>query len=323
MQTRAQENGANITDKDSGKDGAWMSDSRGGGSWDDPLEGIEFEEFALQEPEDWEVADESRTDYSADSYLTCPSCGGEQRKSNRHCEQCGARLGQQQIAVAAPPLRSVTAGGRALGIIVVAIALVVIAALVIQAIRGEEQPAEVVAQDQTASGSTTTATTQALGPLERITPISITCSSEYNANLACENLLDNRETYWNDAGLKGEDAWIEVTFVSPVALESVQIQNVRNEEKFRRNYRVRAVEIETDDLPGVPFVAEVDNTNERPLPITTSTNHTLELTIRVTATYASESLGGDQAFDELAIEELVFWGRVQDSATPQSVDLNG
>ncbi len=300
-----------------------MSNGRGDGSWDDPLEGIDFEEFELTEPDDWEGADDAAVQSSAESYLTCPSCGEDQRSSNRHCEQCGARLGQQQIAVAAPPLRSVTAGGRALGIIVVVIALVVVAALVIQAIRGDEEPPESVAEDAATTGSSTTPTTRAIGPLERITPISITCSSEYNANLACENLIDNRDTYWNDAGLKGEDAWIDITFVSPVALESVQIQNVRNEEKFLRNYRVRAVEIETDDLPGVPFVAEIDNTNERPLPITTSTNHTLELTIRVTATYASESLGGEQAFDELAIEELYFWGRVQEAATLETVGTNG
>lgn len=300
-----------------------MSNGRGDGSWDDPLEGIDFEEFELREPEDWEGANDSAVQSSAEPYLICPSCGGDQRSTNRHCEQCGARLGQQQIAVAAPPLRSVTAGGRALGIIVVAIALVVVAALVIQAIRGDEEPPESVDENAVTTESSTTPTTRAIGPLERITPISITCSSEYNINLACENLIDNRDTYWNDAGLKGEDAWIEITFVSPVALESVQIQNVRNEEKFRRNYRVRAVEIETDDLPGVPFVAEIDNTNERPLPVTTSTNHTLELTIRVTATYASESLGGEQAFDELAIEELYFWGRVQEAATLETPGANG
>lgn len=301
-----------------------MSDRGRGGSWDDPLDGIDFEEFELREPEEWEVTDELVSQPSPEPSLTCPSCGAGQTTSNRHCEECGARLGQQRIAVAAPPLRSVSAGGRALGVIVVVIALVVVAALVIQAIRGDEEPPEgTVAEGETETESPAVVTTPPLGPLEQIAPISISCSTEYNANLACENLIDGEDTYWNDASLKGEDAWIKVIFVNPVALESVQIVNVGNEEKFRRNYRVRAVEIEASDLPGVPFVSEIDNANDRPLSVSTPTNHTLELEIRVTATYASEPLGGSQAFDELAIQELRFWGRVQDTRAPETTSPTG
>lgn len=301
-----------------------MSDRGRRGSWDDPLEGIDFEEFELREPEDWETADELASHPSTEPRLACPSCGAGQSTSNRHCEECGARLGQQRIAVAAPPLRSVSAGGRALGIIVVVIALVVVAALVIQAIRGDDEPSEVaVTEGETEEESPTVPSTRPLGPLEQVAPISITCSTEYNANLACENLIDGEDTYWNDASLKGEDAWIKVNFVNPVALESVQIVNVRNEEKFRRNYRVRAVEVEADDLPGVPFVSEIDNANDRPLSVSTPTNHTLELEIRITATYPSEPLGGNQAFDELAIQELRFWGRVQDIRAAETTSTSG
>ena len=301
-----------------------MSDRGRGGSWDDPLESIDFEEFELREPENWDVADQLDSPHLPETGLTCPSCGAGQSTSNRHCEECGARLGQQRIAVAAPPLRSVSAGGRALGIIVVVIALVVVAALVIQAIRGDEEPADVAAVDgETEVESPGSTTTIELGPLEQIAPISISCSTEYNANLGCENLIDGEDTYWNDASLKGEDAWIKVIFVNPVALESVQVVNVRNEEKFRRNYRVRAVEVEADDLPGVPFVSEIDNANDRPLSVPTPTNHTQELEIRVTATYPSEPLGGSQAFDELAIQELRFWGRVQDTRAPETTSTTG
>ena len=151
-----------------------------------------------------------------------------------------------------------------------------------------------------------------LGPLEEITPISITCSSEYNAG-ACENLIDGEETYWNDASRRGEDARITVTFVNPVALEQVQIINVDNLEEFRRNYRVRGVEVFADEFPGVPFVDEIPDANDRPHGIPTTTNHTTVLEIRVTSTWPSEALGGE-AFDELAIQELKFWGRVQDTS---------
>lgn len=297
--------------------------NRGDGSWDDPLDDIDFEEFELRDPEDWGGVDETSAPPSSDSYLACPSCGADQRTSNLHCEQCGARLGQQRIAVAAPPLRSVSAGGRALGVIVVVIALVVVAALVIQAIRGDEDPEVIAAEEETSTESSTTPSTQALGPLERIIPISVSCSSEYNSNLACDNLIDGQETYWNDAGLKGEDAWVKVNFARPAALQSVQIQNVRSEEKFRRNYRIRLVEIETDDVPGIPFRAEIDNSNERPLQIQTPTNHTLSLEIRVTGTWPSEALGGNQAYNELAVEEIYFWGRVQDTSAAETTSTTG
>lgn len=284
------------------------------------MDGIDFEEFELREPDNWDDVDPYRPIESPEQSLTCPSCGVAQNATNRHCEQCGARLGQQRIAVAAPPLRSVSPGGRALGIIVVVIALVVVAALVISAIRGDDPSEEVAAEEQETTPSTVATT---LGRLMKVTPISITCSSEYNANLGCENLIDGADSYWNDASLRGEDAWIKVTFVNPVALESVLLINVSNEEKFRRNYRVRAVEIHADDLPGVPFVDEIADANDRPLNISTPTNHTLELEIRVTATYPSEPLGGGTAFDELAVEDLEFWGRVKDADTSESDTVSG
>ena len=215
------------------------------------------------------------------------------------------------------PIRSITAGNRAVRVIITGVAFVVIFALIIQAMRGNDEP-----DGEAVDGSTTS--TEApepsvvLGPLEEITPISITCSSEYNAGLACENLIDGEETYWNDASRRGEDARITVTFVNPVALEQVQIINVDNLEKFRRNYRVRGVEIFADDFPGVPFVDEIPDANDRPHGIPTTTSHTTVLEIRVTSTWPSEALGGE-AFDELAIQEIKFWGRVQDTSATELV----
>ena len=254
--------------------GPVLSDRKRGGSWNDPLDDMEFEEFELREPDDWTDAESEPAYESPSAILTCPSCGIGQSATNRHCEQCGARLGHQRIAVAAPPLRSVSAGGRALGIIVVVIAAVVIAALIFSAIRGGDEPAE----GEDGSGETTSSTTTtsvALGPLEKIRPISVTCSSEYNSTLGCPNLIDGQDSYWNDQSNRGEDAWIKVTFVNPVALEQVLIINVDNEEKFRRNYRIRAVEIFADDIPGVPFLGEIPNANDRFHPVPTPTNHTL------------------------------------------------
>ena len=287
-------------------------DSRGFHPEDgDPLGDISFEEFDLSEPSNWEEA-ETRPHVEPEAHLTCPSCFSQQSSANRHCQECGARLGQQRIAVAPVPIRSVTAGNRAVKAIMTGVAFVVIFALIIQAMRGDDEPA--VEEEATTASTEAPEQSVVLGPLEEITPISITCSSEYNASLGCENLIDGDETYWNDESRRGEDARITVTFVNPVALEQVQIINVDNLEKFRRNYRVRGVEIFADDFPGVPFVDEIPDANDRPHGISTTTNHTTVLEIRVTSTWPSEALGGEQAFDELAIQEIKFWGRVQDTS---------
>ena len=288
-----------------------MSDREHRGSRDDPLDDIDFEEFELREPADWDDVEQTRQYEFSEYMLACPSCGIDQDAANRHCEQCGARLGQRRIAVASRPLRSVNAGGRALGIIVVVIALSVVAALVISAVRngGDEGNGGVAATD--GSSTTERETTTTRGQIQDIKPISIECSSQYNATLRCANLIDGLEDYWNDESLRGEDAWIRITFVNPIAFQQIQIINVSNEEKFRRNYRVRAVEVYADDLPGVPFRGDIPNDNDRPHRVAVETNATTELDIRIIATWPSEALGGEQAFDELAIEELIFWGYEQ------------
>ena len=285
-----------------------MSDREYRGSQDDPLEDMDFEEFKLGEPASWDDAEQHQPYESQVYLLACPSCGVEQNSTNRHCEQCGARLGQRRIAVASPPLRSVNAGGRALGVIVVVIALVVVAALVISAVRNggdSGNGAAPVASESTEATSTSTT----LQELASEIPFSITCSSEYNATLDCYNLIEKTEDYWNDASLRGEDAWIVATFDTPIAFERVLIINVDNEEKFRRNYRVRAVEIKANDFPGIPFRGDIPNANDRPHPVPVETNATTELRIEIEATWPSEAVGGGQAFDELAIQELEFWGR--------------
>ncbi len=279
----------------------------------DPLGDIGFEEFDLGDPGQWEQAEDPE-EAARPPDLTCPSCFSHQSPNNRHCQECGARLGQSRIAVAPMPIRSGTSGSRAVRVIVTGVAFIVVFALIVQAIRGGDDPADVAGSENSSTSTEVTEPTVVLGPTQEIRPILITCSSEYNENLACSNLIDDAEDYWNDAGQKGEDAVITATFVSPVALEQVQIINVTSAEKFRRNYRVRGVEIFTDDFPGLPFVEEIPDANDRPHGVATTTNHTTVVEIRVTSTWPSEPLGGE-AFDELAIQEIKFWGRVPETVS--------
>ena len=148
------------------------------------------------------------------------------------------------------------------------------------------------------------------GPIEQVHPIDIQCSTQLNdTNLACSNLIDGTTDYWNDLSLRGVGAVITVTFARPVQLEQVQFINVENDVSFRRNYTIRGIEIEVDDLPGLPFIGEIRNDNDRPHAITTPTLGTTQLIIRITATWPSEAIDG-RAFEELALDEIQFWGRI-------------
>ena len=145
-----------------------------------------------------------------------------------------------------------------------------------------------------------------------------TCSSELNeGSLGCKNLIDGEPTYWNDNSLQGVGAVITVTFAQPIQLEQVQFINIDDDRSFRRNYRIRAVEIVADDLPGLPFIDDIPNDNDRPHAVTTPTLGTSQLVIRVTATWPSEPVDG-RAFEELALEEIQFWGRKIESGVPEN-----
>lgn len=146
-------------------------------------------------------------------------------------------------------------------------------------------------------------------PIQELVPITVRCSSELNDDtLACTNLIDGTADAWNDAGLEGQGAQMVFTFDEPVALAQIHVINVGDATRFRRNYRIRGVEIDVDDLPGLPVPAELPNANDRPHVVSIETTGTTQVTVRVVSTWPAEAIDGT-AFDELAVEEIQFWGR--------------
>lgn len=288
------------------------------GDWEDPLDDIDFEEFQLTEPGSYDDPGDYDAAYEAPpiALISCPSCGAAQPATNRHCEQCGARLGQGSVPVAPRPLASTSPGTRALTVILAVLAGVVLLALIFTSLRGDGD--DTAGTTVTSEPSETSATVGEVGPIQPIEPIEIECSTQLNdTSLACGNLIDGTSAYWNDLSLRGEGAVITVTFAQPVQLEQVQFVNIDNDVSFRRNYRVRGVEIVADDLPGLPFIDEIPNDNDRPHAVTTPTLGTTQLIIRVTATWPSEAIEG-RAFEELALEEIEFWGRLVESTAPDT-----
>ncbi len=207
-----------------------------GGDWEDPLDDIDFEEFQLDEPGSYDEPPDYQADYEAPpvALISCPSCGAAQSAANRHCEQCGARLGQGAVPVAPRPLAPVSAGTRALTVILAVLAGVVLLALIFTNLRGGGD--ETAATTESTETTETTAVVGNAGPIQPIEPIDIECSTSLNdTTLACGNLIDGTAAYWNDLSLRGEGAVITVTFAEPVQLEQVQFVNIDNDVSFRRN----------------------------------------------------------------------------------------
>ncbi len=274
------------------------------GQWTDPLGEDLFEEFTLEEQPPTESEMPPPIVQEAD-YVSCPSCGAANPSHNRHCEECGARLSQDMLPVAPPPLLRSSAGARALVAAFVVIVLVVIAAFVFRAFGGEEEP---VASDTTIAATTTTSR----GRARLITPLTVTASSSVGERWSPEKLIDrDPTTAWNDDSLGGENAFIEFTFISPVEIHWINIAHYQEDEPFFRNFRVRGFLITADDLPDQPLPGELEDVPGEQR-ISFQSVRTTKVKIEVVSTWPAQAYNGEVPFEELAIQEIEFWGRDAD-----------
>jgi len=231
--------------------------------------------------------------------VSCPSCGSANPEYNRHCEQCGARLSQDPLPVAPPPMARTSPGGRALGVLAAVVLIVALVALVFNVFRG--------GGDDVASTTSPSSTTSTIAPVvTEIFASSVEASSEL-VRFEATNLIDgNDETSWNDEGLRGKDAWIRLRFSRPVSLKEIEFLNLHEDVRFKRNYKIQGFSITVDDLT-VEINDRLENTNE-PQRVQVASLETTELVINVLSTYTAEPAGDAPPFDELALEGLRFFG---------------
>jgi hypothetical protein len=233
--------------------------------------------------------------------LPCPSCGTPNPPSNRHCEACGARIGQAAMPVAPQPMLRTTAGARALMVLAGVILSVAVLALVVNVFRGGDEPE---------ASSTTTSTSIAV-EIETLAPVRTTCTSEL-ADYPCAALTDeNPDNRWN-ATEGGVGAELTFLFSPPVQITELFIDNVQDEERFRRNARARGIEITTDDL-NQAIIFELDDTNT-PQKVQIGSLRTSSLTIKITSAYPGQTFEGREPFRELAMQQITFYGRVSPDA---------
>lgn len=278
----------------------------------DPYDDL-FEPFGLDRP----PGDESvpRRDRSAPAnpadydepepeatYIYCGACGNPNHAANRHCELCGARIARSQTPVAPQPMLRTTAGARALFVLSSIVLAVALMALLMNLFGG--------GGDEVVASSSSTSTTIATVPIGALTPIRVDCTSELEA-FPCAALFDGDPTNrWNatpDQGIVGAE--LTFFFSPPVQITEVFLVNVTDDEGFARNARIKGLEIVIDDLAQAT-ITELDNTNAEPQRIQIRSLRTSSLTMTITSAYPGTSFEGKEPFQELALQEIQFFGRV-------------
>ncbi len=257
-----------------------------------------YEEFELGD-----VPEEAPIPSLPYNSIPCPSCGASNPPTNRHCEECGARISQGALPVAPQPMIQTSAGVRAAMAIGGVLIVVVLFAMLFNVFGGDD-----TTETTLAGGSTTTTISTSQAPLGLVPIISQTCSSELNESFACELMFDgDPTTAWNDNRLMGEGASITVTFDGTYSLEQIIIKNLDEETRFKRNYRIAGFKITTDDNPTGQIDVLEDKTGQQI--ITFPTLRSTTLTIEVQSTYPAEEVDDQSAFTELVVQEIEVFGR--------------
>jgi uncharacterized lipoprotein NlpE involved in copper resistance len=195
-----------------------------------------------------------------------------------------------------------TPGARALTVLAGVVLLVVLVAVVLNLLGDDDNPT--VAPDQT----TTTADTgtddtgggdDTVPPSQTvITPASVDASSEL-AGFEAANLIDgDTGTYWNDSSQRGVGAVLTFNFAQPVAITEMELVNIPDPVAFRRNYRMRDIQITVDDL-AVEVPWSLPDNNE-PARVPLNTLETRRVTVTVLSTYIGEPVEDTPSFTELA-----------------------
>ena len=240
--------------------------------------------------------------------VSCPSCGTANPSYNRHCEACGARLSTAPLPVAPPPMIRATPGGRALGILVAVVLIVTLIALFMNIFRND--PVEETASVVPTTGAPPITTSPPV-IIEELEPSSVEASSELNSSFVAENLIDgNLATEWQDRSLSGRGAILTFRFSQPVAISQIEIYNLVEADRFRRNHRIRGYVIKVDDL-SLEIPGQLADVNTRQV-IEVASINTLVLELRVTSTFDSEAVEGGLPFTELALADVRFFGRLAD-----------
>jgi hypothetical protein len=234
--------------------------------------------------------------------VSCPSCGASNPPSNRHCQECGARLRQGPLPTAPRPAVQATAGVRAALAISALLFGVVVIALLFNVFNGEAATSSTTL----AETSTTSAAVQEIGPIE---PIGVDCAPPGIGSFICDNLItgtaDEYQITFEDLA-EGDNIVIRLTFREGMTVTRIDWSNIEDPTRFKQNYRAHGIVINAEDaITTVPVQLE-DGSGTTEIPFAAIDADWIEITIE--SAYTAEVTGGN-VFTELAIQEITVIGR--------------
>lgn len=276
-----------------------------------------YEEFSLDEPPPAEPRpspdpEEGPGDPDGpDSTVTCPSCGAINPAGNRHCQECGARLSQGPLPTAPRPAVQATAGVRAALGISGLLFLVIVVALLFNIFGGEETAADTTVQS-------TTTTEQVINDPTQIEILDVECLPQGLGAFTCGNLTSgNSNEYqvnWEELSEAEGNIKIKLIFDRPMIVTRIDWSNIEDPTRFRQNYRARGLTIDAQgSLTQRPHELQ-DTPGTQTIDYAALNANWIEITVQ--SAYFAERVA-DNIFRELAIDEIVVWGR---PANPTSSD---
>jgi hypothetical protein len=237
--------------------------------------------------------------------IKCPNCGALNLPSIKNCKDCGSPLIKplSSYGAAELPNRKEVPGIRAVFFLALIVPLIAGASFFYNSRIADDVIQEIAAVEQTTSTSSSTTIPSVL---KKMFPISCMSSSQLSDEYSCENLYDGTLKSWQDNELQCEDGFLEFTFNDSMYLEFIVFQNLESNNSFKRNFRVRDIQVTTDEN-SILIEKELENNNGQQWIDINSTTGTLR--IDILSAYSGEDIGNSNAFKECAIQELTFFGK--------------
>lgn len=237
--------------------------------------------------------------------LRCPLCGAVNPPSNRHCEQCGARLNSGQLPVAPQPAIQTTAAMRTALIAGAVVIAVVAIAFIFNALRGDDEA------DPVDSTSTTSTTVAEVGARELVITRA-TCSGQWDAR-PCSDLIDGTSADWN-APIPADGSPMKITleFEEASAIRFIVFENLpEGDDRFILNHRPKGVRITASDVAS-PISQTLPDGPGTVDQVLFATRNSIQVEIEIVSTHPSESLGEGESirpgFNDLSIAEIKVFG---------------
>ncbi len=267
-------------------------------------DGNKYEEFSLEQAPEPPTPKPPRV--TNGNSTTCPSCGAANPANNRHCQQCGARLDQGPLPKASRPAVQATAGVRAAFYIAALLFGVIVVALAFNFFGSP---------DAVPSTTTTAATTSSSGvpASAEIGVIRHTCTPQGIGSFVCENLSNGVGTEfqvnWEDLEANEQTLTIRLDFDRAMTITRIEWMNLGEGDRFYQNHRARGLSIQGDQAI-TPIPIQLLDTSS-PQVIEFTAVGAFFVTIEVLSTFPAQLTNGN-IFRELAIDEIVVWGRPTD-----------